>query len=427
MPSPFTDDLIETPLDAATVRPQRVLHLVSARTEANAVVNGMLVPMLMKGDRRTLAHRVVNLSSGHPLANVLRQSGVPVHEVNLSRKRWSMLAPRELLQVVRDFEPDVIHAWGLAASIIAQLLRRFAPPGVRMVCSTLQTDVLPAGATSLDRMKLKFAVKLAPRFDQVVYPSEASRSRHRRAGFPEENSTVVSPGVDADRFKPSLMARKRVREKLGLAANAFVVCMHAPFQPEFDFITFLKAAGDVIRANPHAQVLLAGKGVQKGNAPLMALVGGGALATRVRLLGEWSDLPSLFSACDVVVSSALVDDQRLTLTMAMLCGIPCVATGVAAQGEVVGRFGITAEPGNEGSLARGILRVMELPQDHRLFMARTARDHAVTNFSLARSIWGYQMAYLGALDAPSPVEEPATEPAAPAVDASEEVDQSSAA
>jgi len=425
MSSSFTQDLVETPLDAATVRPQRVLHLVSARTEGNLTVNGVLVPLLMKGDRRTLQHRVVHFSSGHPYANVIRQAGIPVHEIALSRKRWSLLAPRELLQVVREFEPDVIHAWGLTALIVAQALRRFAPPDTRLVCSQLQTDVLQANAVALDRMKLKFALKLAPKFDQIVYPSEASRSRHRRAGFPEMNSTIVSPGVDAERFKPSLVARKRVREKLGLATNAFVVCMYAPFQPEFDYITFLKAAGEIIRANPHAQVLVAGKGVQKGNAPLMALVGGGALATRVRLLGEWTDLPGLFSACDVVVSSALVDDQRLTLAMAMLCGIPCVATGIAAQGEVIGRFGITAEAGNEASLARGITRVMEMPADHRVFMARTARDNAMTHFSQARSIWGYQMVYLGAHEPGLDAEE--TAPPAPVHDSGERPKQSSAA
>lgn len=422
MSSPYSPDTIETPLDAATVRPQRVLHLVSARTEGNLTVNTMLLPLLMRGDRRTLTHRVVHLATGHPHANVVRQAGIPVHEINLSRRRWSALAPRELVQVVREFEPDVIHAWGLSALIAAQLLRRFAGPHTRFVSSQIQTEVMSPKPGTLDRLKLKLALKLAPRFDQIVYPSEASRSRHRRAGFPEENSTVISPGVDPERFKPSLVARKRVREKLGLAANAFVICMQAPFQPEFDHITFFKAAGEIIRSNPHAQILLAGKGVQKGNAPLMALVGGGALATRVRLLGEWTDLPGLFSACDVVVSSALTDEQRMTLAMAMLCGVPVVATGVAAQGEVVGRFGINAEAGGEVSLARGIARVMEMPPDHRIFMARNARDNTLEHFNQTRSVWRYQMVYLGVPDAGlAPVE------TAPVIQAAIPVGQPSAA
>ena len=86
--------------------------------------------------------------------------------------------------------------------------------------------------------------------------------------------------------------------------------------------------------------MLAGHGVQKGNAPLMALVGGGTLGTRTHLLGEWSDVTSLFNACDVVCSSALNDGARMTLVMAMLCGVPCVATGMGAQGEVIGHHGV---------------------------------------------------------------------------------------
>ena len=84
--------------------------------------------------------------------------------------------------------------------------------------------------------------------------------------------------------------RRKVREQLQIPPKAFVIGMLAPFQPEYDHATLLKAAGDLIKTNPDLTILLAGHGVQKGNAPLMALVGGGALGARTHLLGEWSDV-----------------------------------------------------------------------------------------------------------------------------------------
>ncbi len=78
---------------------------------------------------------------------------------------------------------------------------------------------------------------------------------------------------------------------------------------------------------------------------------------------------------------------------------------------MVGRFGIPVEPGGEMSLARGITRVMEMPAEHRVFMARNARDNAMTYFSQTRSIWRYQMVYLGVPDAgTTPVAEVVPEP-----------------
>jgi glycosyltransferase involved in cell wall biosynthesis len=171
--------------------------------------------------------------------------------------------------------------------------------------------------------------------------------------------------------------------------------MQAPFQTEYDHLTFFKAVGDIIRANPHTQILLAGRGIQRGNAPLMALVGGGTLATRVRLLGEWSDSAALFNACDVVCSTSLNDEMRMTLAMAMLCGITCVATGMGAQGEVVGDYGVSVEPGSQASLTRGITRVMEMPPERRAFLARGSRQHALANFNLLRSLQRHHDLYAG--------------------------------
>ena len=169
--------------------------------------------------------------------------------------------------------------------------------------------------------------------------------------------------------------------------------MVAPFQPEYDHPTFLKAVGELIKANPNIVVVLAGHGVQKGNAPLMALVGGGTLGTRVQLLGEWSDLASLFNACDVVCSSALNDGARMTLVAAMLCGVPCVATGMGAQGEVIGHYGVAIEAGSTPAFVKGIQRVLALTPEKRAAMAQGARKHALQNYVYVRSLQRYLQLY----------------------------------
>ncbi len=139
--------------------------------------------------------------------------------------------------------------------------------------------------------------------------------------------------------------------------------------------------------------MLAGHGVQKGNAPLMALVGGGTLAGRTQLLGEWSDLASLFNACDVVCSSAQNDGSRMTLVTAMLCGVPCVATGLGAQGEVIGHHGVAIEAGSAPAFVKGIQRVLQLTPEKRAAMAHGARKHALQNYVYVRSLQRYLQLY----------------------------------
>jgi hypothetical protein len=113
----------------------------------------------------------------------------------------------------------------------------------------------------------------------------------------------------------------------------------------------------------------------------------------VQLLGEWSDLASLFNACDVVCSSALNDGGRMTLVTAMLCGVPCVATGLGAQGEVIGHYGVAIEAGNPAAFVKGIQRVLQLTPEKRAAMAHGARKHALQNYVYVKSLQRYLQLY----------------------------------
>lgn len=351
------------------------------------------MPLLTRMPKQRVKTQVVCLAPGAVPAAVLRQNGVPVHDVALSRAKFSIGGFGELVKAAKAFRPDVIHAWGYTAQIFANGVRKKVDRKIKVVWSVGSTTPLPRGAGVIDRQKIKHAAKAAATADRIVYASDAGGAQHRRVGFPEGDSLTIPPGIDATRFKPDPAARRKIREQLHLAPDAFVIGMVAPFQPEYDHPTFIKGVGELIKTNPHVAVVLAGHGVQKGNAPLMALVGGGTLAQRVQLLGEWSDLATLFNACDVVCSSALNDGSRMTLVAAMLCGVPCVATGMGAQGEVIGHYGVAVEAGSPAAFVKGIQRVLQLTPEKRAAMAHGARKHALQNYVYVKSLQRYLQVY----------------------------------
>lgn len=380
-------------MSEANLRQIRVLHIVGAGGVPSGLQQSLFMPLLTRLPRPRVKSQVACLSPGAVPSAVLRQNGVPVFDLALSRKRFSPRAFQELLQATRHFRPDVIQAWGHTAQVISSLLRGRCDWKPRLVWSVAETTPLAKNAGMIDRQKLKYAAKFSSRADRIVYTSESAASQHRRVGFPDGDHAMIPPGVDATRFKPDFDARRKLREQLSLPGETFVVGMAAPFQPEFDHSTLIRAIGDLIKTNPHIAVVLAGHGVQKGNAPLMALIGGGALSTRAHLLGEWSDISALYNACDVVCSSALNDQSRMNIVMAMLCGVPCVATGMGAQGEVIGQHGVAIEPGSPAAFIKGITRVMQLTPEKRTHMAQGARKHALANYVYVRSLQKYLQLY----------------------------------
>jgi glycosyltransferase involved in cell wall biosynthesis len=377
----------------ANLRQIRILHVVSSAAVAASLQQSLLMPVLTRMPKERVKTQVVCLAPGAVPAAVLRQSGVPVHDVALSRKRFSFGGFGELLKTAKAFKPDVIHAWGYTAQIVANAVRKRCDRKIKVVWTVAGTTPLPRGAGMIDRQKVKYAAKAAPTANRIVYASQAGAAQHRRVGFPDDEHLTIPAGIDATRFKPDPAARRKIREQLHLGPEAFVIGMVAPFQPEHDHTTFLKAVAELIKGNPHISVVLAGHGVQKGNAPLMALVGGGTLGSRVQLLGEWSDLATLFNACDVVCSSALNDSGRMTLVAAMLCGVPCVATGLGAQGEVIGHHGVAIESGSPQAFVKGIQRVLQLTPEKRAAMAQGARKHALQNYVYVRSLQRYLQLY----------------------------------
>ena len=377
----------------ANFRQIRVLHIVSAGGVASSLQPALFMPLLTRLPRQRVKAQVACLSPGAVPSAVLRQNGVPTFDLALSRKRFSPKAFQELLLSTRHFRPDVIQAWGHTAQIVSALLRKRCEWKPRLVWSIADTTPLAKDAGFIDRQKLKYAAKFSARADRIVYTSESAASQHRRVGFPDGDHETVPPGVDATRFKPDFAARRKLREELSLPGETFVIGMVAPFQPELDHTTLLKAVAELVKINPNIAVVLAGHGVQKGNAPLMALVGGGALATRVHLLGEWSDVSALYNACDVVCSSAVNDQSRMYVVMAMLCGVPVVATGIGAQGELIGQHGIAIEPGSPAAFVKAINRVMQLTPEKRTHMAQGARKHALANYVYVRSLQKYLQLY----------------------------------
>lgn len=377
----------------ANFRQIRVLHLVSAGGVASALQPSLFMPLLTRLPRQRVKAQVACLSPGAVPSAVLRQNGVPTFDLALSRKRFSPKAFGELVQSTRNFRPDVIQAWGHTAQIISTLLRKRCDWKPRLVWSASDTAPIAKNAGFIDRQKLKYAAKFSARADRIVYASESGASQHRRVGFPDGGHETIPPGVDATRFKPDFAARRKLREELGLPGEAFVIGMVAPFQIENDHTTLIRAVGELIKTNPQIALVLAGHGVQKGNGPLMGLVGGGALSTRVHLLGEYSDINGLYNACDVVCSSAVNDHARMNIVMAMLCGVPVVATGIGAQGELIGQHGVAIEPGSPAAFIKGLNRVLQLTPEKRTHMAQGARKHALANYVYVRSLQKYLQLY----------------------------------
>lgn len=365
----------------------RVLHVITGLQTGGA--ERMLANLCILDGRKGGSPVVVSLVPGGTQFDRLRDAGVRVHSLGMSRGRPSLKGLWRLVRIIRDETPDVIQSWMYHAdlySLIALWLSRRRRRtrlfwGIR--CSDM--DVRRYGLTL--RLVLRLNALLSRFPDGIVANSQAGVRAHRRLGFRSTHMTVIDNGFDTDRFRPDAEARREVRRALALAEDAFVVGTVARVDAMKDFPT-LAAALDRLDG---VTCLAAGNGTQ-------------ALppAKGFRPLGERGDIPALLNACDLLVSvSAFGEGFSNVIGEAMATGIPVVATDVGDARRIVGIGGRIVPPGDPEALAQAIAALRDDPQTRRA-MGKAGRQRIEQDFSLRRSADAFSALYRqGAIAGPA--------------------------
>jgi glycosyltransferase involved in cell wall biosynthesis len=282
----------------------------------------------------------------------------------------------------------VVSHWALPCGLIAGAIRERRPHLAVLHSADLQL---------LARLPLRrsLAARLAASSDQLLFVSEAQRSRFMAWLNPVTRigvrSTVQAMGIDAT--GATLPDRAASRERLGL--DGFTLLTIGRLVP----IKGLVAAVRELAARADLTWLIAGDGPER--ARLLALAR--EVKLRVRLLGlvHGDAKATLLQAADAfvlpsrVLASGRSEGVPTALLEAMAAGLPPIAACVGGVPEVVrdAQTGLLFDPEKPGALAACIDRLIAAPELVRALGER-ARVYG------ARYEWNTLAPALGALIEP---------------------------
>jgi glycosyltransferase involved in cell wall biosynthesis len=336
----------------------------------------------------------------------LEEAGVRVHSLPLSRLRAS-LDPRLLTGFARDFRPsvgslertiedtcaDVVQIGGLVNPHAAFAARR---AGAAVVWQIVDSRA-PA---PLRRVAMPLVRRLA---DAVMFDGEALITLHGGRESLSMPVFVYFPPVDTKRFAPSAERRREVRNELGISANAPVVGTVSSLNPMKGVEYFLDAAAQVAAARPGAWFVVVGGAPASHRAygeRLRERANELGLANSIVFAGERADVERWYPAFDVDLITSLPRSEGTTTTAleAQACGVPVVATRVAAVGEVVadGVTGLLVPPERPQAIADAVLWLLA-DDELRAGMGAAGREAAIERFDAERAAEVYVEAYEAAL------------------------------
>jgi glycosyltransferase involved in cell wall biosynthesis len=275
---------------------------------------------------------------------------------------------RSVLQVAREFQPDVLLApWAypdaVAAALLARKLRR------PWVAEVLGSDINVMAAEPLRRAQIRWALRQA---SCTMAVSRALKERLVEIGVPGNTVRVLHNGVDVHRFQ--IADQAQARQSLALPLDRRIVLFVGNLLRS-------KGAGDLLEA---ARTLV----VDRDSAPLVVLVGAGddrewldahvqqyGLAEHVQLVGArpHAEIPRWIAAADLLCLPSHREGCPNVVLEALACGRPVVASAVGSVPDLIDVYcGAVVPPQAPEDLAAALRTVLSREWSATALRARVA-------------------------------------------------------
>lgn len=300
-------------------------------------------------------------------ADIDREHPNSIHRVSLRRHWW--LKPESLAMYLKLLLAGlrVVHRHGVHAVHAGRVL----PEGLvgwfiaRLAGKPLVVYAHGEEITSWHNPgKFKAMRFVYRRADRIVANSDFTRNELLKLGVRPERITLISPGVDIERFRPNLPAR-HLRASIDMRAGQKLILSVGRLSRRKGFDRIVQAMPGLIENGVDAHYALIGIG--KDHDYLAGLAADLGVADRVHLLGHvlLEDLPLWYNACDIFAmpNRAINGDTEgfgMVFLEAAACGKPSVAgdaggTGAAVEDGVTGYRVSGEDPGQVAGALKKLL------------------------------------------------------------------------
>jgi glycosyltransferase involved in cell wall biosynthesis len=302
---------------------------------------------------------------------------VSLHHASTLRLSW------RLCRLMRDQKIDIVHTFFPVSDLWAGPLAKLS--GARMLISSRRDMGILRKRWHGPLYRL-----LNGFYDEVHAVSEqVRRYTIETDGVDPTRTRTVYNGIDGD-YGQGLPSNLSAKPMITTVA-------HVRRVKGIDI--FMRAAAQVRRAFPDAHFRVAG--VFGTNAEQIAyknevleLQSALALQEHVQFLGMCSDVPAVLKASDIFVLPSRSEGFSNALLEAMMCGLPCVATSVGGNSELIvdGETGFLVPPEDPSEMAA---KIVELLRDtpRRIAMGAQGRQRILANFTSSVMTAGIMASY----------------------------------
>ena len=328
--------------------------------------------------------KVAVFYAGEPMEAEARSMGIQI--IDLKRRgRWDLLPFFfRLVKLVKTQKPDLLHSYLQVPNIWAAFIKMVLPR-TKVVWGIRASNVEMKQYGWQWELTDKAESLLANIPDWIICNSQAGMHHAARNRYPVGKMSVVPNGIDRQRFFPNRQAGLRLRKEWDIEAKQKLIGIVGRLDPMKDFPNFLQAAALLARERNDLRFVCVGGGPDQYVHEYRELSSSLQLDSCLRWAGERKDLPDIYNALDVLVSSSAYGEGfSNVLGEAMACGTLCVATDVGDAAYVIGGLGEIVPPRDPEALKCGISTLLERLENNNADLKKEAEQRIINQFSVEK-------------------------------------------
>lgn len=299
---------------------------------------------------------------------ILENYGVQPHlieeMVRLPNLKSDRAAYKKLKEIIREFEPDIVHTHASKAGALGRRAARAC--GVPVVVHTFHGHVFHSyfGKFKTQLFKL-IERRLAKRSDAIIAISAIQKHELTAVhGICRPEKVHVIPlGFDLQPFHDKrLSERAQIREKYGIEEDEIAVAIIGRLAPIKNHDMFFDAMEKVLASTKKKiKIFIVGDGSEKTHVEERAAQLNQNNGPIVCLTSWITDIGSFNAGMDIICLTSRNEGTPVSLIEAQAGGVPVVTTDVGGVRDVVveGETGYIVDPGDTEQFATRVLFLIE--------------------------------------------------------------------
>jgi glycosyltransferase involved in cell wall biosynthesis len=269
----------------------------------------------------------------------MKSRGLRVYSLNALRNKHLPNAARELRQILKTENPDIVHTHLFNPTVIGLNLAKLQKR--KMVITRHHSDALHLLPSKLRRSVYLTLERHNNRLaNHIIAPSKMVRECVVDwEGTPSKKVSIIPYGQTVERFEaltPEIIKAKRL--ELGFDNQLSLVCVSRLFNRKGHQYLF-EALAPLIKKGLNAKLFLAGTGDYK--EALERIANDLGILQNIEFLGWRADGLEIIGAADIIVHPSLEDALSQSLIESLMMQRPIIATDISGAADTLdgGKYG----------------------------------------------------------------------------------------